>query len=64
VTETTGGLPLTVSEAADALGAYGAPIFKAKLVDTAAEDQLPKHIPENQLGAFSSPPESFAYLFL
>ncbi len=39
-------------------------MFKAKLVDAAAEDQLLRHIPENQLVTFTSPTESFAYLFL
>ncbi len=64
VTVTTGDFPLTGCEAADALRAYRAHIFKAKLVDTAAENQLLTHIPENQLGVFSGPPESFAYLLL
>ncbi len=43
---TTDGLPLTGFEAADALRAFWAPIFKAKLVNAATEDELLRHIPE------------------
>jgi hypothetical protein len=63
-TETTGGPPLTGADAAASLRAYRAPIFQAKETDGAAEDQLLRHIPMDQLCPLTGHGESFAYEFL